>query len=624
MVMKRDRDSILAVVSYAHAPLLFLIAAAIAPHAWTLAALGAVGIVVGTFGARSVLPARLFRFGAATLLMAESALVIATAHGEVAMHFHIFVAITLLVIYFDWRPIALAGALAAVDHVVMNVVDPVDLFGAMGGSWAMVVVHAVFVVAEVVTASAIAERIRRTAYAVGSEATLLSVERMPAIRMALAAIAHGDLSHEVRFASHAPREHEADEVGMIGAAFDTVQAEIGGAVAEFERTRRSLRELLARVGDASHTVVGESAELMQTSSVIESATQIIADAIADLGAGARDQRNVSVGSQSRMRELAEAIAVVADGAVAQQDAVTASEHAVRGLETAIDSALLDVETVRAIANAAGDSADDGRRAFDQTLASINRTHEAVTVGSEKVLELGRRSAEIALIVNAIDEIADQTNLLALNAAIEAARAGEHGRGFAVVASEIRKLAERASKETRAIGTIVDITQRNVASVVAAMDEGRRCVEDSARHGDDASAVLTSLVQTVANTASQAETIQTAVERMATCSVAVGTATGLVADVAAKTIAAAGFMRDSARAVGDAFSEMASVSEQAVVRAEELDRSTQAQIVGTEEISDRVHRLRSVAKTLDAAVGTFQLDETTPAAFPPTRSLQLVT
>lgn len=124
-----------------------------------------------------------------------------------------------------------------------------------------------------------------------------------------------------------------------------------------------------------------------------------------------------------------------------------------------------------VAQQSGELSIQGEQTVNDAATEMSKIADAVTVSSVSINQLGEESKQISAIVQTIKEIADQTNLLALNAAIEAARAGEQGRGFAVVADEVRKLAERTSKATIEISTMIERIQHETRDAVDGMQEG---------------------------------------------------------------------------------------------------------------------------------------------------------
>jgi methyl-accepting chemotaxis protein len=123
--------------------------------------------------------------------------------------------------------------------------------------------------------------------------------------------------------------------------------------------------------------------------------------------------------------------------------------------------------------------DYGTKSVQDVAREMKNIEKTVSAVSVTITELGSSSEKIGEIIGVINDIADQTNLLALNAAIEAARAGEQGRGFAVVADEVRKLAERTTKATKEIESMILSIQRNTQDAVVSMQKGKEEVSKGA-------------------------------------------------------------------------------------------------------------------------------------------------
>lgn len=97
-------------------------------------------------------PGRLItRLFYAFTLMGFAALLIQLGEGETEFHFSVFVLLSALLAYRDYRPILMGAATAAVHHVLFNYLQEQDLFGIvcfMHTGFHMVAFHAIFVVAQ--------------------------------------------------------------------------------------------------------------------------------------------------------------------------------------------------------------------------------------------------------------------------------------------------------------------------------------------------------------------------------------------------------------------------------------------------------------------------------------------
>ncbi|MFA7292475.1 MAG: methyl-accepting chemotaxis protein [Rhodocyclaceae bacterium] len=185
-------------------------------------------------------------------------------------------------------------------------------------------------------------------------------------------------------------------------------------------------------------------------------------------------RNVQASSDQVLnasRRMAESSSQITQSTESQSEAASSMAAAVEQMTVGIDHISKNAVDANTISNTAGDLSAEGGRIVGTVVKEIRLIAGAVNDSANIIDELGRQSDQISAIVNVIKEIADQTNLLALNAAIEAARAGESGRGFAVVADEVRKLAERTTKSTQEISSMISAIQNGTQNAVASMRDG---------------------------------------------------------------------------------------------------------------------------------------------------------
>ena len=442
--------------------------------------------------------------GAAQLLM--SGLLIYLVAGRISMHFHIFVSLAFLALYYDWSVLITAGLVTAVDHFARGILWPMSMFGVTYSAEWMAAEHTAWVIFEV---------------------AFLALGCLRAVR-AKRARAKMELENEAQndtledlCSNLEEAQREAQEKREEAAHAAETAEEISGFL------RSEIEDLDGRIerlsgGDLTVSFVGEGAAPSshkadeaarmtgQLRAKLEEAVQSIRTTLANVASATREA-DVSA---SQISSSADQMAASAEEQSTQAEEVAA---AVEQLNQTIGQNAESVQSVAEAAETTGREARRGGKTVQEATDKMERTAAAVQETASVIERLGAYGEKIGQVVERIDEIAQQTNLLALNAAIEAARAGEEGKGFAVVAEEVRELAEEADAATTEIAGMIEQVRADIDEAVGAARQSSQQAEEGLALAEEAGESVEAVVGSIAEVEERVGEIAAASEEQSTTS-----------------------------------------------------------------------------------------------------------
>jgi CHASE3 domain sensor protein len=253
-------------------------------------------------------------------------------------------------------------------------------------------------------------------------------------------------------------------------------------------------------------------------------------------------------AQSLSRQVAMAVQHIQSSSAELQSAAGQQATGAKEQATAMSEITTTISELLATSRQIAESAQRVAQISERTARAARTGDSTVEKGNESVstmrhhvglivghmVELGKKSQEIGVVLDIVSELAEQTNILAINATIEAVGAGDAGRRFSVVADEIRKLSDRVAGSTKEIRGLIDEVRSAVNTTIMTTETGSKAIEAGSKQFAEVASAFNQISIEVTTTTEAAKEIELSTKQQATAVEQVNVAMSNVAQVTKET------------------------------------------------------------------------------------------